>query len=120
MTLYSSWRRRAMPDKATIHKCRCSDCKRPGDHPNKELNRQMNLFLSRLEEQQRRWYVALESRRIGHGGDRLLALITGMTVRTIRCGRRELEQSLHNAPEGRQRRSGAGRPLVEKKSDARA
>jgi hypothetical protein len=98
-----------------VHKCRCPDCRRPGDHPNKELHRQMNLFLSRLEEQQRRWYVALESRRVGHGGDRLLALITGMNVRTIRRGRRELEHSLLDAPVGRQRRRGAGRPLVEKK-----
>ena len=100
---------------ATLHKCRCPDCRRPGNHPSKELHRQMNLFLSRLEEQQRRWYVALESRRIGRGGDRLLALITGMSVRTIRRGRRELEHSLHDVPEGRQRRSGAGRLLVEKK-----
>jgi hypothetical protein len=26
----------------------------------------------RLDEQQRRWYVAVESKRIGAGGDRLL------------------------------------------------
>jgi hypothetical protein len=103
-------------DKATIHKCRCPDCLRVEDHPSKELHRQMNLFLSRSDEQQRRWYVALESRRVGRGGDRLLALITGMNVRTIRCGRRELDHSLHDVPEGRQRRSGAGRPLVEKKA----
>ena len=50
-----------------------------------------NLFLSRLDEQQRRWYVALESQKVGHGGDRLLAQITGMNVETIRRGRRELE-----------------------------
>ena len=28
----------------------------------------MNLLLSRLDEQQRRWYVAVESNRIGPGG----------------------------------------------------
>ena len=27
----------------------------------------MNVLLSRLNEQHRRWYVALEAERIGHG-----------------------------------------------------
>jgi hypothetical protein len=75
----------------------------------------MNLLVSRLDEQQRRWYVALESKRIGHGGDRLLSLITGMNVRTIRRGRQELERSLKDVPEGRIRQPGGGRLPVEKK-----
>ena len=50
----------------------------------------MNVFLSWLNEQQRRWYVALEAERIGHGGTERLAQITGMNVNTIRRGRREL------------------------------
>jgi hypothetical protein len=87
-----------------------------GDHPNKELHRQVNLLLSRLDEQQRRWYVAVESKRLGHGGDRLMSLITGMNVATIRRGRRELEDSLKKLPKGRIRRQGAGRPAVEKKA----
>ena len=33
-------------------------------------HRQMNLLLSRLDEQQRRWYAAVESAKLGHGGDR--------------------------------------------------
>jgi len=76
----------------------------------------MNLLLSRLDQQQRRWYVALESKRIGHGGDRLLSLITGMNVRTIRTGRRELASSLEEVPPGRVRRRGGGRPRLEKKT----
>jgi hypothetical protein len=98
-----------------IRQCPCPDCLQPGEHPTKELHRQMNLLLSRLDEQQRRWYVALESKRIGHGGDRLLSLITGMNVRTIRRGRQELTQSLNDLPPGRIRRPGAGRPPIEKK-----
>jgi hypothetical protein len=74
----------------------------------------MNVFLSRLDEHQRRWYAALESRKIGHGGDRLLSLITGLHVETIRRGRRELEVDLRNCPIDRIRRPGAGRPPVKK------
>jgi hypothetical protein len=101
---------------APIRLCRCPDCLQPEDHPNKEIHRQMNLLLSRLDQQQRRWYVALESKRIGHGGDRMLSLITGMNVRTIRTGRRELASSLVEVPVGRVRRRGGGRPPLEKKT----
>src|SRR6266436_1896783 len=98
-----------------IRQCQCPDCLQDAKHPNKEIHRQMNLLLSRLDEQQRRWYVALESKRIGHGGDRLLSLITGMNVRTIRTGRRELAASLKGVPAGRVRRQGGGRRRLEKK-----
>jgi hypothetical protein len=72
--------------------------------------------LSRLNEQQRRWYVALEASKIGHGGDSLLAQITGMDVETIRRGRRELDADLANRPIDRVRQAGGGRPALEKKS----
>jgi hypothetical protein len=75
----------------------------------------MNLFLSRLNEQQRRWFVALESKKIGHGGDTLLAHITGMDVETIRRGRRELDEELAARPVDRVRQAGGGRPTAEKK-----
>jgi len=78
----------------------------------------LNLLLSRLQEPQRRWLVGLESSRVGRGGDRLLSLVTGMNVETIRRGRRELKQSLRGCPADRLRRAGAGRPPVKKKSPA--
>ncbi|MEZ4638477.1 MAG: hypothetical protein R2856_26570 [Caldilineaceae bacterium] len=54
----------------------------------------MNMLLSRLDEQQRRWYVAVEAERIGHGGTELLSKITGINVNTIRArGREELSAS---------------------------
>lgn len=95
--------------------CQCPLCRQAADHPDRERHRQMNLFLDRLDEQQRRWYVALESRRIGPGGDCLLSQITGMDEKTIRRGREELESSLEDRPAERVRRPGAGRPAVEKK-----
>src|SRR5919198_5077862 len=95
--------------------CQCPDCRQPGDHPTRVLHQQMNLLFSRLDEAQRRWYVAVESNRIGHGGDRLLSQITGMDEKTIRRGREELAASLAACPADRVRQGGGGRPKVEKK-----
>jgi hypothetical protein len=75
----------------------------------------MNVFMSRLDEAQRRWYAALEAQRIGHGGDRLLAQITGLDEKTIRRGREELHGELVDRPAARVRQPGAGRLPVEKK-----
>ncbi len=100
---------------ATIHKCQCPACRGSGDLPIKQLHQHVNLFFSRLNEQQRRLYAALESMRHGHGGDTLLSQITGMDIHTISRGRRELLQQLGNRPDGRIRLAGAGRPRVEKK-----
>jgi hypothetical protein len=99
-----------------VHQCHCPLCTRDGDHPDCLLHGHLNLVLSRLDEQQRRWLAALESERLGHGGDRLLSLITGLDVETIRRGRRELLASLRDCQPGRIRRPGAGRPAVKKKS----
>ena len=76
----------------------------------------MNILLSRLDEQQRRWYAAVESHRIGHGGDQLVAQITGLDPQTIQRGRRELTASLAERPTDRVRVPGAGRLRAEKKT----
>jgi hypothetical protein len=68
--------------------------------------------MSRLDEQQRRWLAALESKKVGHGGDTLLAQITGRHVDTIRRGREELDANLQGRPADRVRNPGAGRPPV--------
>jgi hypothetical protein len=78
----------------------------------------MNMFLSRLDEQQRRWYVAVEADRIGHGGTELLSQITGINVNTIRRGRREMANDLADRPTDRVREPGGGRKPIEKKSQA--
>jgi len=100
----------------TVYLCRCDACLLPGEHPVKRHHARMNLLLSRLDEQQRRWYVAVESTRLGYGGDRTLCRITGMNVETIRRGRREMEGSLRGRPIDRVRLPGGGRPPAEKKS----
>lgn len=73
----------------------------------------MNFFLSTLDEHQRRLHVGLESQQLGHGGDRRLAMITGMSVDTIAKGRRELALA---EPPDRIRAPGGGRWAVEKKT----
>ena len=78
----------------------------------------MNVLLSRLDEQQRRWYVAVEADRVGHGGAERLSKITGINVNTIRRGRRELADDLADRPTDRVRQVGGGRKPIEKKIPA--
>ena len=99
-----------------IHQCKCAQCQQETAHPDQALHRRINLLVSRLDEQQRRWYVAVESNRIGTGGDRLLAQITGLDEKTILRGRQELASSLAERPEQRVRLPGGGRPRAEKKT----
>ncbi len=69
-----------------------------------------------MDEQQRRWFVAMESNRVGQSGVRLLSQITGMDEKTIERGREELEQKLVDRPTEQVRYAGGGRPRVEKKT----
>ena len=98
--------------------CQCADCQQVEGPPAKKLHQQINLLMSRLDEQQRRWYVAVEANRVGHGGVRLLSQITGVDEKTIQRGQQELEQDLSNRPAGaaQVRLSGGGRQRVEKKT----
>ena len=99
-----------------IHQCECDICQAPEPDPKKEEHSRMNLFLSRLDEQQRRWYAALEAEKLGHGGLEQLAKITGLHVNTISRGRKELANELKERPSQRVRLEGGGRKAVEKKS----
>ena len=104
--------------RSEVYLCQCKHCQQQTPHPDQDLHRQMNLLLSRLDEQQRRWYVAVESNRIGPDGGRLLSQITGMDEKTIRRGRQELASSLAERPIERVRAPGAGRPRAEKKMES--
>lgn len=95
--------------------CQCPRCQAGEAHPERVLHEQMNLLLSRLAEPQRRWYAAVEANRLGHGGVRRVAQITGLDEQTIRRGQTEVAGSLADVPITRQRRPGSGRPPVEKK-----
>jgi hypothetical protein len=97
-----------------VRDCDCSAC-RAGEHPEREDHRQLNLLMSRLDEQQRRWVAAREAQRLGHGGFQRIAEITGLHPETIRRGRDELNDDLRNRPTDQVRLPGGGRPRVEKK-----
>jgi hypothetical protein len=98
----------------TVHDCGCADCL-AGEHPDRSDHRQLNLLLSRLDEQQRRWVAAREALRLGHGGFQRIAQITGLHPETIRRGRDELTDELRDRPTDQVRLPGGGRPRVEKK-----
>jgi hypothetical protein len=96
-----------------VHRCRCTDCRRRTPNATKEAHARLNRLLSTLDEQQRRLLAGYESSQLGHGGDRRLAIITGLDVHTIAKGRHALA-SLQ--PSERIRAPGGGRPRVEKKT----
>ena len=97
---------------SAAHHCTCPRCGRPEPHPDQVLHQRINLLVSRLDEQQRRWFVALEAKRVGRGGETLLAQITGLDRRTIRRGRRELQAGLAERPSERVRPPAVGTPPV--------
>ena len=78
-----------------------------------KVQENIRFLISNLNEQQRRLYLGLESMRIGHGGDSLISQITGVNVKTIARGRRELIAK--NISADRIRGVGAGRPPLKKK-----
>ena len=98
-----------------IHQCQCEICQREEGHAKQKEHRLMNVFLSRLNEQERRWYAALEGKKLGRGGLEIMAQVTGMHVNTIRHGRKELNTELSERPLDRIRVAGGGRKAVEKK-----
>src|SRR5436309_9293660 len=103
-----------------VQVCQCPRCQAGEAHPEQVLHEQMNLLLSRLGEAERRWYAAVEANRLGHGGVRLVAQITGLDEKTIRQGQVDVAGELTDAPiKRRQRRPGGGRPPVEKRSGHR-
>src|SRR5499433_2816990 len=75
-----------------------------------EMRAAIILFYSLLDEQQRRLYAGLESMKLGHSGDSVLAECLGLHPHTIARGRRQLLDQ--DVEVGRTRRSGAGRKPV--------
>lgn len=99
-----------------IHQCTCEKCQLAPVQPEREIHQQINLLLSRLDEQQRRWYLGLQAQQWGEGSERLLAQISGVDERTIARGQQELAEELTNRPTERIRMEGGGRFPAEKKT----
>jgi hypothetical protein len=78
-----------------------------------DLKAAILLFYSLLDEQQRRLFAGLESIKLGHGGDTILATFLNLDPHTVARGRQQLLD--HDVAPERIRRVGGGRPPVEKK-----
>ena len=78
-----------------------------------ELGESMRWLLTVLNEKQRRLYLGLESMRLGHGGDLQISRMTGVNVKTIARGRRQLQQQQITTE--RIRAGGGGRPALKKR-----
>ncbi|NOX35468.1 MAG: hypothetical protein GXP56_17345 [Deltaproteobacteria bacterium] len=78
-----------------------------------ELKAAIILFYSLLNEKQRRMYAGLESFKLGHGGDKKIARLLGLSTHTIAKGRTELLGGYIQTQEIRKK--GGGRKPVEKK-----
>ena len=59
----------------------------------KEVERRMKEFYRRLSEKDRRWYAAVESDKLGQGGQQYIAGLFGVDSKTIRQGLVELEMT---------------------------
>jgi hypothetical protein len=75
------------------------------------------MVMSQLNEGQRRWYVGSMSQVRDGPSDRELSRITGLDVKTIRRGRREVVNETVRSMDNRQRQPGGGRPTAEKKME---
>ena len=75
---------------------------------------QLKAFLATLYEKQRRLYAGFESLRLGRGGDTLVASWTGLNVKTVARGRKELQAG--GVTVDHVRAQGAGRPAAKKNS----
>jgi hypothetical protein len=62
-----------------------------------------------LDERARRWWTAVESLSLGWGGVAAVAAATGLSAKTIRLGRQELETTETADGPRRIRRAGGGR-----------
>ena len=70
------------------------------------------LFISTLNEKQKRWFAGLQSIKLGYGGDKIIARKFSLNVKTVARGRNELETS--DIDMSRIRNTGAGRPSIKK------
>ena len=74
-----------------------------------EVAVEVRAFYATLSEKDRRRYVAIEARRVGHGGIEYVAKVFGCSQRTVERGLADLDKLPSDPAAGRVRRPGAGR-----------
>jgi hypothetical protein len=79
-----------------------------------ELKAALIIFFSTLNEKQRRFYAGFESLKAGRGGDKLIAELLDLNLKTVTRGRKELLNEKVNVDTIREK--GGGRKQIKKKS----
>jgi len=104
------------PTNLHVSQCTCEICRLGVDHPEQVRHRHINLLMSRLDEQQRRWFAAVLAEQYGMElrGVYLVTQITGLNEKTIRKGLKDLESGLTDIRFEHVRKPGAGRPTRNK------
>src|SRR5690349_13952321 len=99
--------------------CPCLRCLSEPDHPETQHHRELRAFLATLNQGQRRVFAAIGANRIGRGGVKRVAEITGLCERTIAFGRGQRADLLREGRlPRREREVVGGRPPTEWKNPA--
>lgn len=96
-----------------LHPCGCVSCSQHLDRQVAGEHKAINRVMAAFDEKARRRFAGLLALQYGRGGVQMAHLITGLSRVTVRAGREEIQRT-DRSP--RIRRSGAGRPAVEKNS----
>ena len=99
--------------KQRIHNCICESCQLHPYGKTAKQHQAINRVLLELNERNKRRFVGVLANQRGRGGTSQLSKVTGLSRTTIARGCSEIEHSNRKLCSGI-RRSGAGRPLVEK------
>ena len=76
-----------------------------------EIEKKMKKFYETLSEKDRRRYGAIESMKLGHGGQKYICEILGCNPNTVKKGTEEIESGIMAG--GRIRAAGGGRKKIE-------
>lgn len=76
-----------------------------------EIENQMKSFFDSLNEKDRRRYAAIESIKLGHGGQKYISSVLGCHFQTIMAGIDELKNGT-GTPEDRIRKAGGGKKKI--------
>jgi len=101
--------------KQRIHNCICESCQLHPYGKTAKQHQAINRVLLELNERNKRRFVGVLANQHGRGGTSQLSKVTGLSRTTIARGRGDVEHSNRKLSSGI-RRSGAGRPRVEKNS----
>jgi len=100
--------------KPFVHKCSCLTCRHYPSGATAKEHQAINRVMVRLDEKNRRRFAGVLALQWSRGGLERVSVVTGLSRPTIRRGRQEVQRAESAAERNRVRKSGAGRPAVEK------